>query len=176
MQAAGLITFVKKAEQQPRTLGERVRWARDQRGMSQAELAVKAGVQQGTIGNIEAGIRKKPRELLSIAKALGAHAEWLEAGRGAWETAKGAVFKEPTPEEWELLAHWRHLLSKDKKAKLSEIVALAEEREAEKKEMLAEAGLDRIMERAANAARPRGARTTAKAGDPAHKQRSLLDE
>lgn len=61
-------------------LSERVVWARARLGISQEQLAAKAGVSQGTIGNIESGIRKKPRELVSIANALGVRPEWLSSG------------------------------------------------------------------------------------------------
>lgn len=78
MQHHGLITDVK-------TLAERLRWAREQRGLTQAALAKKAGVAQGTIGNAESGVRKRPRELLQLAAALGASPVWLESGRGEWD-------------------------------------------------------------------------------------------
>jgi len=78
MQVGGLITNVK-------TIGERFKWARDQRGMSQEDAATAAGVSQGTVGNLESGIRKKPRDLLSLARAVRARPEWLENGRGPWE-------------------------------------------------------------------------------------------
>lgn len=84
MQYCGLITNVK-------TIGERIRWARDQRGLTQAALAAKAGVSQGTIGNAESGTRGKPRELLKIARALMASPDWLESGRGAWNQQESNV-------------------------------------------------------------------------------------
>lgn len=77
MQVPGLITVVN-------TLAERLRWARAQRGLTQGQLAKRAGVSQGTIGNAESGIRDKPRELLKIARALQASPDWLESGRGDW--------------------------------------------------------------------------------------------
>jgi len=61
-------------------LSDRVLWARNRLGISQEQLAIKAGVSQGTIGNIESGARKKPRELVAIATALGVRPEWLSSG------------------------------------------------------------------------------------------------
>lgn len=64
------------------TIAERLKLARETAGLTQPELAGKAGVSQGTIGNIESGLRKRPRDLLSIASALGVSPEWLETGKG----------------------------------------------------------------------------------------------
>ena len=61
-------------------LASRLRSARVELGLTQEELASKAGVRQGTIGNIESGVRKNPRELLAIAKAANVRAEWLKDG------------------------------------------------------------------------------------------------
>jgi len=57
------ITFVS-------TLGERLMNAREAKGLTQQQLADAACVSQGTIGNIESGARKRPRDLLKIARAL----------------------------------------------------------------------------------------------------------
>lgn len=182
MQGAVPITFVTGEKQALKTLGERVKWARATRGMSQSDLAKAAKVTQGTIGNLEAGIRKTSRSLLNIAKGLKANADWLETGKGEWDASrgtgpiKGAVFKEPSPDEWVLLAHWRHLLSSDKKALVEKIAALAEEREAQKQELFAEAGVDRIMAKAANEVRHKNDVATAVPGDPRHKQEPLRFE
>ena len=45
-------------------------------------LAKKAGVSQSTIGNLEAGLRESPRQLLEIAAALGVSPLWLKTGEG----------------------------------------------------------------------------------------------
>ncbi len=71
----GILTFVK-------TIADRIKEVRQELGWNQAQLAAQVGVSQSTIGNIESGQRKRPRELLSIAKALGVSAEWLETGKG----------------------------------------------------------------------------------------------
>jgi SOS-response transcriptional repressor LexA len=80
MQVPVAITGVK-------SIGERLLWARQRRGLSQPGLAKLAGVSQGTIGNIEAGIRQNPRELLAIAAAVGVPAEWLKSGKGPRDLA-----------------------------------------------------------------------------------------
>lgn len=66
-----------------KTLGERLRAARDAKQISQQELARRAGVSPGAIGNLEAGSRKSPRNLLAIAAALGVSPHWLETGIGS---------------------------------------------------------------------------------------------
>lgn len=63
-------------------LADRVAWARARLGLSQEQLAEKAGVSQGTIGNIESGLRKKPREVVALATALEVRPEWLTSGMG----------------------------------------------------------------------------------------------
>jgi len=50
--------------------------------MSQEALAKKAGVSQGTIGNLESGLRRQPRALIQIAAALGVNPAWLASGNG----------------------------------------------------------------------------------------------
>lgn len=63
--------------------------------MTQPELAAKAQVAQGTIGNIETGARKRPRNLLSIAAALGVEPGWLETGKEPMHTALRAAAAPP---------------------------------------------------------------------------------
>jgi transcriptional regulator with XRE-family HTH domain len=73
---SGQITYVIS------NLADRLRAARAEANLRQEELATRAGVSQGTIANLEAGTRKNPRELLSIARALGVQPEWLKTGKG----------------------------------------------------------------------------------------------
>lgn len=63
-------------------IGSRIRAARIELGWSQLRLADEAGVTQSAIGNLEAGWRQRPRELLAIARALGVQPSWLETGQG----------------------------------------------------------------------------------------------
>lgn len=65
------------------TIGSRIREARTALGWSQVQLAEEVGVSQSSIGNIESGLRQRPRELVSIAKALRVSPEWLETGKGS---------------------------------------------------------------------------------------------
>lgn len=74
MQDAGKLTSVE-------TIAERLKARREALGLSQVDLAAAARVAPGTIGNVEAGTRKAPRNLLAIAAALGVEPAWLESGR-----------------------------------------------------------------------------------------------
>lgn len=64
------------------TLADRLKSAREALGMSQEQLAQSAGVSQGTIGNIESGARKRPREIVALARAAKVRPEWLLNGAG----------------------------------------------------------------------------------------------
>lgn len=79
------------------TIAERLKQTREHLGMSQGDLAKAAGVSQGTIGNVESGIRKAPRELLAIAKALGVPPEWLKDGKGPQKLDSGELTEEARP-------------------------------------------------------------------------------
>ena len=52
------------------TPGERIRQAREARGLSQTDLARRVGVKQPSIQNIENGRTKDPRKLMEIAAVL----------------------------------------------------------------------------------------------------------
>lgn len=151
MQVPCPITVVKSEDGTPdlSTLGARVKWARTQRKLSQQELASRAHVSQGTIGNIESGERKKPRELLSIARALYASPEWLETGRGEWDLAKargrtpakGEVFDAPDDAEREMLGYWRRMSKSDRQEMVAEMAAKAERFQADMQQQLDELGV-----------------------------------
>jgi transcriptional regulator with XRE-family HTH domain len=177
MQATVPITNVKADEQELlRTLGGRVKWAREKRGLSQSALAAAAGIKsQGTIGNLEAGHRKKPRELLSIAKALGASPSWLETGRGTWDAhaaqapaaspaPTGGLFNELNDQERAMLKNYRRLLDKDRHRFDEEISKAAEERQQEMDEIFARFGVAKAADRANSRQAKHTASTTVAVG------------
>lgn len=73
MQVSGTITGVN-------SLADRLKLARERLNISQAELAERAGISPGAIGNLEAGTRKTSRNLLEIARELGVRPQWLQFG------------------------------------------------------------------------------------------------
>lgn len=62
------------------TLADRLRKAREDRGLKQEDLAKLAGSTQQQINTIETGKSLKPRNLKKIALALGISPAWLEYG------------------------------------------------------------------------------------------------
>lgn len=77
-----------------RTLAERLTWARERKQLTQAGLGKLAGVSQGTIGNLESGLRKEARRIAQIASALDVDALWLADGKGAVPGASKEVPEE----------------------------------------------------------------------------------
>lgn len=65
-----------------KTLKDRLIYARELRGYSQAELAKLAKCSQGTIGNVESGDRLTLRNLVLVARVLKVSADWLFDGKG----------------------------------------------------------------------------------------------
>ncbi|OQS36816.1 hypothetical protein B0T40_10545 [Chromobacterium haemolyticum] len=62
--------------------GERIRAERVRRKWRQEDLARKAGVSRGLIGDLENGRNRDTTRILDIARALGVTPQWLETGKG----------------------------------------------------------------------------------------------
>lgn len=65
------------------SLGDRLKSAREDRGVSQAGLAKAIGARQSSINDIEAGRIKTSTYLLKIANHLNVDPHWLETGVGS---------------------------------------------------------------------------------------------
>ena len=77
------------------TIAERVKFAREKKHWSQAQLALAAGCVPSTIGNIESGARQSMGTLPKIAKALDVRHEWLAYNDGEMLQAASAVVAGP---------------------------------------------------------------------------------
>lgn len=64
------------------TLSERVRYARERRGLTQADLNDKAGVPKGTVGVLEQRQTNQSKHARALAQALVVSYEWLLDGVG----------------------------------------------------------------------------------------------
>ncbi len=61
-------------------IGARVRELRTEAGLTQAQLAVRAGTNQAVIQKIENGHSIRPRILAELAHVLGVNPAWLQFG------------------------------------------------------------------------------------------------
>jgi transcriptional regulator with XRE-family HTH domain len=64
------------------TIAERLMKTRKLRGLSQAQLALLAGLTTAAVSNIETGTRQGKGSLHALSKALGVNLEWLMNGVG----------------------------------------------------------------------------------------------
>lgn len=64
------------------SIGSRIREARKRAKMTQAQLAAKVGMGQGSLSELETGESEGTSLIASLAAALGVNALWLETGKG----------------------------------------------------------------------------------------------
>lgn len=85
--------------------GERVKLAREERGLNLTELAHACDISVATLHDIESGKTKRPRgdTLVAIARELRVSEKWLITGRGDKQMVV------PSVQELELLADFRAL-------------------------------------------------------------------
>jgi transcriptional regulator with XRE-family HTH domain len=79
-------------------LGSRIRAARKDAGMTQVELARKAGITQPTLSDLENGHSDSTSSLIDLAIALGVRPEWLATGKGDREAPSVGVGVNTTKE------------------------------------------------------------------------------
>jgi phage repressor protein C with HTH and peptisase S24 domain len=63
-------------------LSERIKWARNNAGLTQTQLATNAGMKQQSLGALERGDSKSSRFITQIAYATGVTPLWLATGKG----------------------------------------------------------------------------------------------
>lgn len=79
------------------TLSERLKEVRNEKGLTQEELRVKAGLKrQSIIGGLESSDQKTSSYLPQIAEALGVRALWLATGKGPKYVTDQTPLQEPT--------------------------------------------------------------------------------
>lgn len=65
----------------PEAIGERLRWAREQAGLSQAQVARMFDYHRPTISQIEGGVRGvRPDEIARLAEIYGVKEDWIIKG------------------------------------------------------------------------------------------------
>ena len=65
------------------TIGQRVKARRLEMGLTQVQLARKAGMKQSTLSDLERGRNDSTMELINLASALNCRPEWLRTGKGS---------------------------------------------------------------------------------------------
>lgn len=75
------------------SLGDRLIARREELGLTQEDVAAKAGVTRMAISKIELGMTKKPRadNLFSLAKSLRVNTSWLLTGKGEKEESAAGL-------------------------------------------------------------------------------------
>jgi transcriptional regulator with XRE-family HTH domain len=68
-----------------KTFSDRLKHARQMRGLTQSELARACGLSQGAISNYESASRKTAKEVFRLADILQVSAAWLATGTGPME-------------------------------------------------------------------------------------------
>lgn len=102
------------------TLQERLKFARNQKGMSQSQLGKAIGKSQSAIAALESGRNKESTNIILLAQVLGVSAIWLATGQGEMlsEAEQSNVsehgefvfwdrFSDLPKEEWVLIPFYR---------------------------------------------------------------------
>lgn len=69
-------------------LGERLKAARIERGLSQEKLGLAVGITKATVSQIEDGSIKRTTHVVRLAEVLGVSPKWLESGEGSMDAGR----------------------------------------------------------------------------------------
>jgi transcriptional regulator with XRE-family HTH domain len=150
--------------------------------MSTAALAKAMHISYQGVRKVLTGGQFGTENNAKAAKILKVRSDWLATGKGPKSLAasapptgekKGDFIKALTTEDLELIEHFHHLLPSDRKEAVRRMAEWAAVRKAEREEILAEADLPGIMERAANATRNHKATASVDVDTPALRQKPL---
>lgn len=83
-----------------KTIALRLKWARNNKGLTQMELAKLASVSRDVIQSTEVGKSERPRQIQSIADALEVPAAWLLFGNDVESLTKEGI---AIAQKWESL-------------------------------------------------------------------------
>ncbi len=100
-----------------KTLGERVRYKRHQKGWTQDQLAMHADTNQAVIQKIENGKSLRPRKIDKIAAVLDVNPAWLMFGESQAEVLSN--------EAREIASYWDRLPPGDRKRLKTEVLRIA---------------------------------------------------
>jgi len=87
------VRFNPRMEEDLDSVGGRLRYAREKRGLKQDQLAKMSRVTQSTISKLEKGTTQETTKLSTLARALRTPLDWIELRRGpepAWEDPDAA--------------------------------------------------------------------------------------
>ena len=89
------------------TVGQRLRAARLLIGLSQSQVAEKAGVSQVSIQHLETGRNQHSRHLVNIATAIGVRPEWLMTGKHPMLSGPISVPRPPSEKDYALIPQYK---------------------------------------------------------------------
>lgn len=81
------------------SIGKRIKEARKDASLSQAELSQMVGIRQPTLSDLENDMSKGTTKLASIARVLKVNPYWLETGKGAKGLSSQAEIQNDTHAE-----------------------------------------------------------------------------
>lgn len=106
------------------SVGKRIRRLREDRKLSQEQLAKRIGIKQGSLTQIETGVTKAPaaETLIALARVFEVDPAWLMTGKGTQQPV--ATLTDP---ESELLLLFRALTSEGRAYILARVASLHRE-------------------------------------------------